>query len=134
MTSRICFAVFAMSALAAVGMRAQSPTGATLSQGRASYDMYCAACHGVSAKGDGPIAASMRKPPPDLTQLAVRSNGNFSVDDVSRIVDGRKPLSGHGGPDMPVWGDAFSRSSDPTPVDQKVRSLAFYLASIQAKP
>jgi len=26
------------------------------------------------------------------------------------IIDGRHPVPGHGGPDMPVWGDAFKRA------------------------
>jgi len=133
MTTRMCFAVLAFGLVASVA-RPQSPSGATLSEGRASYQMYCASCHGVSAKGDGPIASAMRKAPPDLTQIAIRANGPFSVDEVSRIVDGRKSVNGHGGPDMPVWGDAFARSSDPTPVAEKVRNLALYLESIQAKP
>lgn len=133
MTTRMCFAVLAFGMAASVAL-AQSPSGANLSEGSASYRMYCASCHGPSAKGDGPIASSLRKAPPDLTQMAIRANGSFSVDDVSRIVDGRKPVSGHGGPDMPVWGDAFEKSSDRTPVAQKVRDLVLYLESIQAKP
>jgi hypothetical protein len=54
---------------------------------------------------------------------------------VARIIDGRKPLSGHGGGDMPVWGDAFGRSVDgPDTTPDKIAALVDYLESIQQKP
>jgi hypothetical protein len=31
---------------------------------------------------------------------------------VYQIVDGRKPVIGHGGSDMPTWGNAFARSGE----------------------
>jgi hypothetical protein len=51
---------------------------------------------------------------------------------VARIIDGRKPIAGHGGGDMPVWGDAFGRSvdgADTTP--GKIAALVGYLKSLQ---
>jgi hypothetical protein len=54
---------------------------------------------------------------------------------VARIIDGRKPLSGHGGGDMPVWGDAFGRTADgPDTTPDKIAALVDYLESIQQKP
>jgi hypothetical protein len=35
---------------------------------------------------------------------------------------------------MPVWGDAFARSADPTPGNEKIRALVRFLESIQVKP
>jgi hypothetical protein len=35
---------------------------------------------------------------------------------------------------MPVWGDAFAKTADTTPVDEKIRRLVRYLESIQVKP
>ena len=34
----------------------------------------------------------------------------FDADKVYRMIDGRESVKGHGGTDMPVWGDAFKRS------------------------
>jgi hypothetical protein len=53
---------------------------------------------------------------------------------VYRIIDGRKPVKGHGGPDMPVWGDAFRRSADgysEEAVKGRIEGLASYLRSLQ---
>ena len=74
------------------------------------FNTYCGSCHGRSAKGDGPIAEHLRSRPPDLTLIAKRGAGKFDADKVHRIIDGRNAVGGHGGPDMPVWGDAFKRS------------------------
>ena len=45
------------------------------------------------------------------TRLAQRNKGRFDAEKVQRIIDGRDPVKGHGGPDMPVWGDAFKQTS-----------------------
>ncbi len=66
----------------------------------------------MDAKGDGPLAGNLRHAPPDLTVLAKRSGGKFDADRVHRMIDGRDPIKGHGGPDMPIWGDAFKRSTE----------------------
>jgi mono/diheme cytochrome c family protein len=71
---------------------------------------YCAVCHGTSAKGDGPLAGHMKRRPPDLTVLAKQNGGVFPSEQVRKIIDGRQPVPGHGGPDMPVWGNAFKAS------------------------
>lgn len=101
------------------------------------YRTYCATCHGTTAKGDGPLASSMRKRPADLTEIAKRNGGEYPPDLVFRTIDGRKPVRGHGGPDMPVWGDAFERArdgGDTERVRKMIQSLVDYLESIQARP
>jgi mono/diheme cytochrome c family protein len=118
---------------AAPAVLAQSAVAAAVS-GRATFDTYCATCHGTSAKGDGPLASSMRRRPADLTRIAARNGGTFAPDEVTRIIDGRNPVRGHGGGDMPVWGDAFAKSIDPLPAEEKIGRLVRYLESIQIKP
>ena len=111
----------------------QSATAAT---GDYLFRTYCAACHGTSAKGDGPLADSMRKRPSDLTEIAKRNKGVFPRDLVHKMIDGREPVKGHGGVDMPVWGDVFARSAggdDPAVVQKRIESLVAYLEGIQAK-
>jgi mono/diheme cytochrome c family protein len=111
---------------------AQSDVGGA--SGGAIFETYCAACHGRSARGDGPLADSLKTRPADLTLIAKRNGGTFPSDQVARIIDGRNPVKSHGGGDMPIWGDAFAKSTDPMPVAEKIRRLVMYLQSIQAKP
>jgi nucleotide-binding universal stress UspA family protein len=116
---------------AAQDSRKQSIPGGEL------YRTYCATCHGTAARGDGPLASSMRRKPADLTEIAKRNGGDYPTELVFRTIDGRKPVRGHGGPDMPVWGDAFERSrdgGDTERVQRMIQSLVDYLETIQARP
>jgi mono/diheme cytochrome c family protein len=109
---------------------AQVPSGAYL------FRTYCAACHGTSARGDGPLADSMRRRPPDLTAIAKRNNDVFPFELVYKIIDGREKVRGHGGPDMPVWGDAFARSAEggsEEVIRARITDLVKYLEGIQMK-
>ena len=104
--------------------------------GAAVFSTYCASCHGTSARGDGPLASSMRRKPANLTEIAKRNGGVYPSELVFRTIDGRNPVRGHGGPDMPVWGDAFSRSreaGDETRVKAVIQSLVDYLDGIQLR-
>ena len=104
--------------------------------GSALFKTYCAVCHGKEGKGDGPLAANLRVRPPDLTTLAKRGGGKFDADMVHRIVDGREPVKGHGGPDMPVWGDAFKHSGEgysEEKVKARIAALVEHLRAIQVK-
>lgn len=80
------------------------------------------------------MAAMLRKPPANLTLLARKNGGVFSADMVARIIDGSKPLAGHGGGDMPAWGDAFGRTIDgPDTSSRKIAALAKYLETLQKR-
>jgi mono/diheme cytochrome c family protein len=105
--------------------------------GKALFSTYCATCHGPAGKGDGPFAKSLRKPPSDLTLLAQRNKGMFPAERVAKIIDGRDTAVSHGNADMPVWGDAFSRTtedSDPESVQLKIQALVQFLDSLQERP
>jgi mono/diheme cytochrome c family protein len=125
----------AVAVLGATAAHAQSP--ATGAEGGSSlFRTYCAACHGTSARGDGPLADSMRRRPADLTTIAKREGGAFPADKVFRIIDGRQKVAGHGGPDMPVWGDVFNRTAgtpDEASVKLRIEQLVRYLESIQER-
>jgi mono/diheme cytochrome c family protein len=112
----------------------QAPTQ-SIPSGSGLFSTYCAVCHGTDARGTGPLAESLKRRPADLTALAKRNGGAFDRDLVRRIVDGRNPVKGHGGGDMPVWGDAFERSVDagPQAVGDRLDALVEYLSTIQAK-
>jgi mono/diheme cytochrome c family protein len=103
--------------------------------GAYAYRTYCASCHGTDGKGEGPLAESLRFHPPDLRLISKRNGGEFPAEKVHRIVDGRKSLQGHGGPDMPIWGDAFRNADtgyDDAKVKEKIRSVVDYLRTLQA--
>lgn len=128
--------VLALTMIPAGGVRAfgQDKLPATLS-GSATFRTYCAVCHGTDAKGDGSIADRLRVRPPDLTLLARRNGGPYPEEKVHRIIDGRNPVKGHGGADMPIWGDAFKSSDEgysEAAVKEKIAGLVEYLKSIQA--
>lgn len=118
---------------------AQTPAPVNVQQSIAGGELfrtYCAVCHGPAARGDGPLASSMTRKPADLTEIAKRNGGLFPSELVFRTIDGRKPVRGHGGPDMPVWGDAFARSrdgGDPDRVRRMIDALVSFLESIQAR-
>jgi mono/diheme cytochrome c family protein len=101
------FVALAILAGAAAAQEAPEPeSGAEL------FFTHCGACHGKGGEGDGPAAAELEFVPPDLTRIAERAGGEFPADQVSRIIDGRDPVEGHGGPEMPIWGDGFRFEED----------------------
>jgi mono/diheme cytochrome c family protein len=137
---RMTWVVGAASAalLLAAPVQAQQTTEtfAAGTSGMAIYKTYCAVCHGTEAKGDGPLATNLRHAPPDLTTLAKRDEGKFDGVRVHRMIDGRDPIKGHGGPDMPVWGDAFKRSTEgfsEKAVNERIDALVDYVKSVQRK-
>jgi mono/diheme cytochrome c family protein len=109
----------------------QSNTGAEV------YRTYCASCHGTAARGDGPLASAMKKKPANLTEIAKRNGGLFPSEIVFKTIDGQQQVRGHGGPDMPVWGDVFTRSRDAGDAERVkavIQSLVEFLDSIQLRP
>lgn len=106
---------------------------AAAAKGAVVYVRYCVSCHGPSARGDGPLAADLRVPVPDVTTLAARSGGRFPEARVERIIQSGEVLRGHGSADMPAWGDAFKRTEGTgaaTP-QEAIRNLTHYLWSLQ---
>lgn len=102
--------------------------------GAGQFRVYCAVCHGDGGTGNGPLAESMRVKPSDLTAITRNNKGTFPTDQVFRTIDGRDPVKGHGGPDMPVWGDAFARSgtdSSPDAVRGRIEALVRYIERLQ---
>jgi universal stress protein A len=116
---------------------AQEPVNQQSTAGAEVYRTYCVACHGASARGDGPLAATMTKKPANLTEIAKRNGGVFPSELVFRTIDGRNKVRGHGGPDMPEWAEAFAKSreaGDAERVTKVIQSLVEYLESLQLRP
>lgn len=128
--------VGAVVSLIPATLHAQTTGGTATYSGASLFNTYCAVCHGTSAKGDGPLAASLKDAPKDLTVFAKGNGGTYPADVVSRIIDGRAPVKGHGGRDMPIWGDAFKAAIDvqsEEAVKARIDALVRYLGTIQVK-
>jgi mono/diheme cytochrome c family protein len=114
-----------------------APNPMLVEVGRSEFAQYCAACHGVDARGGGPAAAALAKPPADLTHIATRRGGVFPADDVAAWIDGRLAPPAHGTREMPVWGVRFADGLPPGELTQdlvrgRILTLVEYLRSIQA--
>jgi mono/diheme cytochrome c family protein len=103
--------------------------------GKIRFEQYCSVCHGVSAKGDGPFAALLTKPPADLTTLAKRNSGEFPFGRAYDTIDGRNMLTAHGSRDMPIWGKEMKEAGlgGETGLRGRLVETLIYLRSIQAK-
>jgi mono/diheme cytochrome c family protein len=99
------------------------------------YQAYCASCHGVDGRGNGPMSSWLTTPTPDLTRIAARNGGKFPLDRVARIISGEEPVaSGHGTRAMPVWGHVFSQVSRDEDLGRvRIDNLARYLRDIQSR-
>lgn len=113
----------------------QAEATRAIPSGSGLFSTYCAVCHGTDAKGTGPLADTLKRRPADLTMIARNNKGTFDSEMIRRVIDGRVPVKGHGGGDMPVWGDAFERSADAGPgaVKDRLDALVTYLATLQVK-
>jgi mono/diheme cytochrome c family protein len=99
------------------------------------YANYCAVCHATNGKGDGPAAAALKTPPPDLTLLAQKNGDKYPGMHVSSVIRGNADLPAHGSKDMPVWGPLFRTLSQghEAEVQQRVANLNEYIESLQQK-
>lgn len=98
------------------------------------FRSYCASCHGVSGKGDGPAASALKKPPADLTLLSKKNNGKFPVFAVQKTIQGDPGTLAHGSNEMPVWGDIFrDMRGGSSMVQLRVKNLSDYIETLQQK-
>lgn len=111
---RSIFALAILTLLASPAPRAEEPL--TLAGGADLYAQLCASCHGPEGRGDGPVAPTLKTPPPDLTRITARRGGEFPEIDLFDMVDGRAMIPAHGTREMPVWGyELEARSPDDVP-------------------
>jgi mono/diheme cytochrome c family protein len=103
--------------------------------GKEMFMSYCAACHGKSAKGDGPAANALKQAPADLTTLAKRNGGKYPSDKVISVLRGQATLMAHGDQEMPVWGPVFWKMSQghEEQVEMRIANLNQYIESLQEK-
>ena len=125
------------------GSAAQSKSAASQDQipphfvpsGKEMFKQYCAACHGLDAKGHGPARAALRIPAADLSTLAKRHGGEFPYDLVTNVLRFGPGVAAHGSSDMPTWGGIFQYMDNynQAVVQKRIKNLCDYLVSLQEK-
>jgi len=132
------YAVILGLPLLLVADRALAQADPNPASGEDLYRRYCSSCHGIDARGDGPVAAVLKAKPKDLTRIAERRRGVFPTAELVRIVDGRDVAIAHGTREMPVWGKRFGEALNPGTAAETVRRgtaqlIVDYLSTIQVK-
>ena len=115
--------------------------GADAVVGQQEFRQHCAACHGLTGLGDGPIGQSLKVPAPNLATITERYGGKFPFQRIYEIIDGSAVVSAHGSRDMPLWGDRYVRDAKPVTsdqmditrqlVEQRILSLVYYIGTLQ---
>lgn len=96
------------------------------------FRAYCASCHGLDAKGDGPAAAALKSKPADLTVLAKKNGGVFPGPRVRKVIMGDDVIASHGSREMPIWGPIFHQiEEDVDRGNVRLENLVKYLESVQ---
>lgn len=130
----IAASVFSLMLVMASDFAAQNATAGRQSQyvekGRKLFNQYCATCHGITAKGEGPVAEALKVGPPDLTALQ-QAGEKFPFFRVQTKIDGEKEVTAHGPSKMPVWGTVFRRTSGELQRHADVFALVKYIESLQ---
>jgi mono/diheme cytochrome c family protein len=127
----------------AQGGTAVGPGGHVVS-GRLYFRQYCAQCHGPTGVGNGPVAASLKKKPANLTVLAKNNGGVFPEKEVYEYINGAKTVAAHGTREMPIWGTTFQTRQQalsgsggpaltPREVKEKIDILVDYIKSLQVQ-
>ena len=127
--------VFPMLAIAQTEVKRESARPTSAASGKEMFTEYCASCHGLSGRGDGPAAQALKTLPANLTTLSARNGGLFPE---LRVMESVKagPFPAHGSAEMPIWGPIFSAMrSGPNDAEVQLRThnLMEYIRTLQAK-
>ncbi|MFI5077838.1 MAG: c-type cytochrome [Vicinamibacteria bacterium] len=115
------------------GIKTAPATALVGIEGKDSYMAYCAVCHGIEGRGNGPAAPALKVPVPDLTTMAKR-HGKFDRINVERRISGADQMPvAHGTMTMPIWGPVFRSTGDPPTTVLRVSNLGKYLEDMQVK-
>ena len=142
MSKSILFAAIA-GALALTMSFADQPKGKLVisapktdpTNGKMMFTSYCAPCHGVDGRGQGPAAAALKNAPTDLTSLAKANHGKYPDTHIISVLRFGTDVPAHGSAQMPVWGTIFRQLSRVNPEERDLRmtNLTRYIESLQVR-
>jgi mono/diheme cytochrome c family protein len=133
-TTLLCLTLIA----AAYSMCAQTADRSRLPirpvDGPAIFQNYCAACHGIDGRGNGPVVGALKQKVPNLTRLSQANGGTFPEMHVKNMITfGTDSLiPAHGSKTMPIWGPIFHEIEYDRDLGHvRLENLTVYLKSIQ---
>ena len=142
MLQRLLLTAFAAACVAGMGYAAQTESKIVIpvkkvsaTSGQGMFKSYCAPCHGVDGKGNGPAATALKPAPTDLTQLTKQNHGKFPDSHIVAVLQFGTEVPAHGSAAMPVWGPILGKMEQANSQQKQLRisNLSRYLESIQAK-
>lgn len=103
--------------------------------GKQMFTNYCAPCHGVDGRGQGPAAVALKAQPTDLAVLSKNNHGKYPDSHIATVLQFGSELPSHGSPEMPVWGPILGKMNQSNPQDKQLRisNLSRYLETLQVK-
>jgi len=110
------------------------PVSATRADsGAEMFKTYCATCHGLDGKGNGPAASALKVAPADLSVLTQKNGGKYPSGRVIHVIEGTGEIAAHGSSEMPLWGPVFHSLSpgNDSVVKLRISNLAKYIESLQ---
>ncbi len=142
MLKRLLFTAIAVMLAVTMGYADQQkakvviPVGkVTPTNGKLMYSNYCASCHGVDGRGNGPVATALKTQPTDLTVLSKNNRGKFPDTHVVSVLENGTDVRAHGVAEMPIWGPILGKMNqgDSQARMLRISNLSHYLETIQAK-
>jgi len=129
--------LFLLAAIGVVIAACTVPSMPEAPDGAKFYAENCVSCHGMSGRGNGPLAKELDASPTDLTLLARKNGGNFPRAWALSYIYGH-PEQRDLGRVMPQFGGAMANDTVPveingilTPTPRDLAGLLAYLESIQ---
>jgi len=134
---KVPVAVFLITSFFAVAqIMNQRPAAIRPVDGAGIFRNYCAACHGLDGRGNGPVSKALKEEVSDLTRLSRRNGGAFPAVHVRNTImfGADELLSAHGSKEMPIWGPIFHEIEfDQDLGNVRLENVTRYLESIQRK-
>ena len=142
MLKRLLLTTLAAAVAVGIGYADQSRTKVIIpvnktspTSGKQMFTSYCAPCHGVDAKGNGPAAAALKTQPTDLTGLSRNNHGKFPDTHIVAVMQFGSNVQAHGTGEMPVWGPILGKMDMTNAQARQLRisNLSRYLESVQTR-
>jgi mono/diheme cytochrome c family protein len=142
MLNRLLVTAFVAVLAASLGHADQAKAKVTITvnrtapnSGKQMYVNYCAPCHGIDGRGQGPVAPALKIPPTDLTILSRAHHGKFPDTHIVTVLQNGSETPTHGTREMPVWGPILGKMDQTNRQDRLLRisNLSRYLETIQSK-